>query len=351
VSRSDSIPLDQLYQYYLDPALIAKAPARPRDHSRLLIYDTGSNDIVLDQFYNLPKYLPKNSFLVMNETKVLPARFKAKRENGEEVELLIFPHANEVSELKELKSTANKRLRNGQKIFLTQRHLLEVIEDTEKAFTFKAHFDLAELPALLLKHGETPLPHYIQGNLSEKALRKKYQTVFAKNAGAVAAPTAALHFTNRVFKKLEKAGVPQSRLTLHIGLGTFAPVLPEHLESKTLYEENYEIRPEEVWEIEQAKLDGLKCTAVGTTTVRTLESFARNRKNSGQTNLFIFPPFEFQMVDQLLTNFHLPESSLMMLVEAFLQHKGAKRHLKELYAFAIKEQFRFYSFGDSMLIV
>ena len=167
----------------------------------------------------------------------------------------------------------------------------------------------------------------------------------------MAAPTASLHFTDRVLKNLDEAGIPQHRLTLHIGLGTFAPVLPEHLENKTLYEESYEIEPERVWGIESAKTEGKLCTAVGTTSVRTLESFARTRANSGRTDLFIFPPFKFQMVDQLLTNFHLPASSLMMLVEAFLQHKGAKRHLKDLYQIAIQEKFRFYSFGDCMLIL
>lgn len=349
--------MDSLYQYELPPEQIAREPAEPRDHSRLLIYKTATDEIIFDSFFNVAKYLPAGSFLVMNETKVLPARMHAERD-GEEIELLVIPSEANLT-LGTVKATANKRLRKGQKVFLTPKHALEVTEDTEKAFTFKAHFDLKELPSVLLEHGETPIPNYIQGSpLTEAELREKYQTVFAKNPGAVAAPTASLHFTKRVFQDLERVGTPQLFVTLHVGLGTFAPVLPEHLENRTLYEECFEIEANVAEKIRAYKKEGRLCTAVGTTVVRTLESFAQQQvmraheiELQNKTNLFILPPFDFQMVDQLLTNFHLPGSSLMMLVEAFLQHKGAKRHLKEIYEIAIKQGFRFYSFGDAMLIV
>ncbi|MFA4815056.1 MAG: tRNA preQ1(34) S-adenosylmethionine ribosyltransferase-isomerase QueA [Candidatus Gracilibacteria bacterium] len=345
----------KLYSYPLPEDRIASKPARPRDHSKLLIYNTKTDEVFFDRFLNLPHHLPANSFLVMNETKVLPARVHAKHENGDSLEMLILP--SEVDhKAGTVKATTNKRLRSGQKVFLAPGYVLEVIEETQKAFTFKAHFNLHHLSTLLLKIGETPIPNYIQNSgLSEKELRKKYQTIFAKNPGSVAAPTASLHFTPRVFKKLTAAGIPSCFITLHVGLGTFAPVLPEHLDSRTLYEEHYKISSTVTAKILELKKEGRLCTAVGTTTTRTLESFvlggARSSPSSGATDLFILPPFHFALVDQLITNFHLPNSSLMMLVEAFLQYKRAKRHLVDLYALAIQNDFRFYSFGDSMLIL
>lgn len=345
-----------LYSYHLPSKHIASQPARPRDYSKLLIYDTVTDQVSFDTFINLPLYLPANSFLVMNETKVLPARVRAKHENGTELEMLILPSEVDYT-AGTVKGTANKRLRNGQKVFLTPKHVLEVVEETQKAFTFKTHFNLHKLPTLLLKIGETPIPNYIQNSgLSEKELRKKYQTIFAKNPGSVAAPTASLHFTPRVFKKLDEHRIPRHFVTLHVGLGTFAPVLPEHIQNRSLYEERTEIAPATAKEILALKDQGRLCTAVGTTTTRTLESFAllgaaQFSLSSRTTDLFILPPFNFQLVDQLITNFHLPNSSLMMLVEAFLQHKQAKRHLKEIYEIAIQNDFRFYSFGDSLLVL
>lgn len=337
-----------LYTYTLAATSIAKRPAAPRDSSKLLIYNTQTDEVKINSFINLAQFLPKNSFLVMNETKVLPARVDAKRGN-ESIEMLILP--SEVDYKKNtIKATANKRLRCGQIISIKKAYELKVIEDTEKAFTFQALFDIHKLPKLLLEIGHTPIPNYIESaGLSEAELRKKYQSIFAKNPGSVAAPTASLHFTNRVFKTLEAAGVPKCFLSLHVGLGTFAPVLPEHIASRTLYQEHIEISEKTRTQIEAYKKQGRLCTAVGSTSTRTLESLVRGKITS--TDLFILAPFEFKMVDQLITNFHLPNSSLMMLVEAFLQSKNSKRHLKELYAIALQNQFHFYSFGDSMLIL
>ncbi len=337
-----------LYSYSLPEDRIAKQPASPRDSSKLLVYNTATDEVFLDTFANLAAHLPADSFLVMNETKVLPARVHARR--GEDIlEMIVLPSEVDYA-VHTVKATANKRLRCGQTVELAPGHTLEVIEDTEKAFTFRANFDLHLLPALLLEIGETPIPNYIQkSGLSEAELREKYQTIFAKNPGSVAAPTASLHFTDRIFRDLDAAGIERLFVTLHVGLGTFAPVLPEHITNRQLYEERTEVSPEVAARIQALKAAGKRCTAVGTTSTRTLESLARNKLN--KTDLFILPPFEFQLVDQLITNFHLPNSSLMMLVEAFLQFKGAKRHLKELYELAINENFRFYSFGDSMLIL
>lgn len=337
-----------LYAYQLPEDRIATHPSEPRDASKLLVYNTKTDEVTFDTFVNLADHLPAESFLVMNETKVLPARVHATRD-GETLEMMILPSEVDYA-AGTVKATANKRLRNGQTVELTPGRTLEVIEETQKAFTFKAHFDLHALPALLLEIGQTPIPHYIQhAGLSETELREKYQTIFAKNPGSVAAPTASLHFTDRVFRNLDEAGIERLFVTLHVGLGTFAPVLPEHLENRTLYEEHTQITSETADRIRTLKAAGKFCTAVGTTSTRTLESLARGK--SGTTNLFILPPFEFQLVDQLITNFHLPNSSLMMLVEAFLQFKGAKRHLKDLYTLAIQNDFHFYSFGDSMLVI
>lgn len=348
--------MSNLYSYNLPKDRIATRPSEPRDASKLLIYKTQTDELIFDTFANLAHHLPANSFLVMNETKVLPARVHATRD-GETLEMMVLP--SEVDyQAGTVKATANKRLRNGQVIQLSPAHTLEVIEETQKAFTFRAHFDLHELPALLLEIGQTPIPHYIEhAGLSEAELREKYQTIFAKNPGSVAAPTASLHFTDHVFHDLDAAGIERLFVTLHVGLGTFAPVLPEHIENRTLYEEHTDVPPEVAARIRELKAAGKLCTAVGTTSTRTLESLALQLVRAhgfephNKTNLFILPPFEFQLVDQLITNFHLPNSSLMMLVEAFLQSKGSKRHLKELYSLAIQNDFRFYSFGDSMLIL
>ena len=197
-----------------------------------------------------------------------------------------------------------------------------------------------------------PVPLYLKRTpLKRNQLLKKYQTIFAKHEGSSAAPTASLHFTDRVFNKLRKKNIKKYFVTLHVGLGTFAPITDENLKTKKLHEEYFEIDQPVLQSIRKAKKEGKKLVAVGTTVVRTLESLARDSSPSGKTDLFIYPPYSFKTVDNLITNFHLPKSSLMMLVEAFLQYKKSKRRLFELYNIAIKNNFRFYSFGDAMLIV
>ncbi|MFA6521053.1 MAG: tRNA preQ1(34) S-adenosylmethionine ribosyltransferase-isomerase QueA [Candidatus Gracilibacteria bacterium] len=340
-----------MYDYHLPQELIAKEPASPRDLSKLFIYDTATDKITFDRFENLDKYLPQNSFLVMNKTKVIPARLKVRKETGGTVELLLL-----INELQPgdtlIKGLSDRKILPGQKLHISEKHLLEVEKQDEKIFYFKPNFPLEDLTAVLLEYGITPIPKYIKETpLTESDLREKYQTVFAKNPGSVAAPTASLHFTPRVFKKLEAKQIPHLFVNLHVGLGTFAPITEENLRSKKLFEEFYEIEKSTEDEIKELKQQGKKLVAAGTTTVRTLESAAKFKKSSGATDIFIFPPFEFRAVDALITNFHIPNSSLMMLVEAFLQFKHSKKHLHELYEIAIKENFRFYSFGDAMLIL
>lgn len=343
--------MDSLYSYILPNEHIAKLPASPRDSSKLLIYDTKTDTILFDTYLNLAKHLPKDALLVMNESKVLPCRVFGTGPKGEVLELLIMTNEWTPKDTV-LKATVNKKLHPGELVHLPHGHTLTVLESIEKIFTFKADFELAKLPHILARIGEMPIPRYIEScPLTEEELRKKYQTVFAKKPGSVAAPTASLHFTPRLFKKLAKSGVETCFVTLHVGLGTFAPVLPEHLETRTLYKELYEIPNESATHIQKQKAAHKPVIAVGTTSTRTLESWAKTKTLKGPTELFILAPYDFQILDGLLTNFHIPGSSLMMLVEAFLQSKKAKRHLKDLYAIALQNDFRFYSFGDGMLIL
>jgi S-adenosylmethionine:tRNA ribosyltransferase-isomerase len=348
-----------LYDYFLPEKNLAKTPASPRDFSKLFVYDTKNNEIFFDRFYHLDKYLPRNSFLVLNETKVVPARVVLKKENMGKVVCLFL--VNEMEEEDKVKIIVDRKVNLGDKLFFKTKDCVEVVSQEKNIFLVKFDFSKEKLFSLLENEGTMPIPLYLKNtSLSNKKLKEKYQTVFFKkekqNLASVAAPTASLHFTNRVFKKLEQKGIQRYFVNLYVGMGTFAPVSEENLKNKKLHEEYYQV-DDEVWgKILDEKKEGKKLVAVGTTVVRTLESLVRlkikdNKIKLYKTDLFIFPPFQFQMIDILITNFHLPKSSLMMLVEAFLQYKGAKRHLIDLYNIAIKNDFRFYSFGDAMLVI
>ena len=338
-----------LYSYSLPTSAIASRPASPRDSSKLFVYHTQTGEWQTDVFRNLPSHLPDKSFLTLNETKVLPVRLMAQVE-GKEVELLIFLGESLPSK-NQIKATCSRFLKPGSTIQMNKDASAIVLESHEKIFLIQLNFPYAQLEKILLKAGHTPIPPYIQNAPSEDFLRTHYQTVFAKHSGSAAAPTASLHFTHRLFKKLKEGGVPICKCTLSVGLGTFAPLLPEHLASKKLYEEHYEISSANWTKIQKLKKEGYAAVAVGSTVTRTLETLACTHQLRGATDLLITPPFDFQMVDHLITNFHVPQSSLMHMVEAFLQHKKAPHHLKELYQIALKENFRFYSFGDAMLLL
>lgn len=357
------------FDYHLPHELIATHPASPRDSSRLFVYDTAADKIHFDRFYNLDKYLPQDSFLVLNNTQVVPARLALLKETGGKVEILLL--VNELrSGNKAIKALSDRKLVAGQKLFFPsgtngslsdEKPAFFVTGQYKNIFLLRPNFPLAQLRDILLKYGSTPIPKYIKNSsLSERELRKKYQTVFAadsgKNSASVAAPTASLHFTGCVFKKLHQQRIPHVFVTLNVGLGTFAPIAEDNFINKKLFNEYYEIELSSARKIADLKNAGRKLVAVGTTTVRTLESAAKLNKLQrkslhGATDLFIFPPYNFKLVDSLMTNFHLPNSSLMMLVEAFLQYKKSPRKLIDLYKIAIKNKFRFYSFGDAMLIL
>lgn len=343
------IDLNQFY-YYLPKNQIAQKPASPRDHSRIFVYDTKKDTITFDYFYHLDRYLPSDSFLVLNNTKVLPARVEMKKATGGKIIVLFL--VNEIKEKGLVPALVDRKVTVGEKLFFQNGDWVEVVKQKEHIFTLRYHFTQEKLFDLLHRFGMMPVPLYLKNTpLERDQLLKKYQTVFAKKEGSAAAPTASLHFTNRVFNKLKQKGIKKYFVTLHVGLGTFAPITEENLMKKTLHQEYFEIAKSTWQTIEKERKMGKKLLAVGTTVVRTLESAAKTKKLFGQTDLFIFPPYRFLMIDGLITNFHLPKSSLMLLVEAFLQFKGVKKSLVELYNIAVKNNFRFYSFGDAMVII
>lgn len=339
------------YDYILPKENLALEPAVPRDSSKLFVYDTETDQVIFDTFSNIDKYLPNNSFMVLNNTKVLPARVTMKKESGGKVVVLLL--VNE-SINNTLPIIVDRKINVGEKIFFDDDNYLYTIGQKENIFEVEFDFSREHLFSLLKKYGAMPIPPYLKKSiLSKDELLKKYQTIFAKTDGSAAAPTASLHFTDPVFEKLDKKDIKRLFITLHVGMGTFAPITDENLLKKELHNEYYEVDQKTLQLINQLKYEGKKLVAVGTTVVRTLESVAKNNFISplNKTNLFIFPPYNFKMIDVMITNFHLPKSSLMMLVEAFLQHKKAKKSLVELYNIAIKNNFRFYSFGDAMLIL
>ena len=346
------------YGYFLPEKNLALSPAVPRDSSKLFVYNTKTDEIIFDYFYNIDKYLPKDSFMVLNNTKVLPARVTMNKENGGKVVLLFL--VNELTSLRVGKALTDRKINVGEKIFFDQENYLEIISQKENIFDLRFNFSREHLFELLNKYGTMPIPPYLKKSpLKKDELLKKYQTIFAKIDGSAAAPTASLHFTDSVFNKLNKKEIKKLFVTLHVGLGTFAPISDENIKQKKLHNEYYEVDKKTLRCIDTLKQEGKKLVAVGTTVVRTLESIARQHVFSSatqlsllsKTDLFIFPPYNFKLVDIMITNFHLPKSSLMMLVEAFLQYKKSRRSLVELYSIAIKNNFRFYSFGDAMMII
>lgn len=340
------------YDYALPEKLIRKVPLEPRDSARLFIYDTKTDTITFDTFQNLAQYLPGESFMVLNDTKVWPARLWLKKVSGGKIEVLVL--VNEWDEKGLIPALVDRKVSVGDVLFFSDGSKLLVRKQQAQKFFFALE-SKENLQSLLLKYGTTPVPHYLEGKEQgeESALRTRYQTVFASAGASVAAPTASLHFTDTVFQSLEAKGIETTRLTLNVGLGTFAPLRRENFETGKLHTEYVAVTDETKGRLERARKEGKKIVSVGTTTTRTLEALARN-KNTDQLNkvdLFIFPPYQFQMTDILITNFHLPKTSLILLVDAFLQYKGAKRGVGELYKEAIRAQFSFYSFGDSMLIL
>ncbi len=365
--------LIEKYSYDLPQELIAQAPAEPRDASRLFIYDTATNEIVLDRFWNLAKYIPEGALLVLNRTKVVPARLAVRKASGGKATLLFLVNepvlgepraasAQGFGEPRAVKALSDRRLVPGEALHFPTGEACVVLRQEENVFVIGLPFERAGLFHYLARHGTTPIPPYIKHTpLSERELRKKYQTVFAHNPAvggvSVAAPTASLHFTPRVFHALAHRKVEREFLTLHVGLGTFAPVTETNIRTKRLHAEFFDIPARAACAVSSAKNAGRPVVAAGTTVVRALESAAFReggklfiRSGEQATEKFIYPPHRFLVPDMLITNFHVPRSSLTMLVDAFLRHKRARRGILELYKIAIREKFRFFSFGDAMVI-
>jgi S-adenosylmethionine:tRNA ribosyltransferase-isomerase len=353
------LPLDD-YNYHLPPELIANTPTSPRDSARLFVYDTKTDEIAFDTFRNIDQYLPKPSLLVFNNTKVVPARLWLKKESGGKVQVLLMMNEYRPGDVL-IKGIVDRKMLPGAKLYFASDSFLEIVRQEEQFFFFKPNVSISKLWGLLATEGVTPIPPYIKNTpLSEHALRERYQSVLAKHPASVAAPTASLHFTKRLLDKLEHEDVGRTEVTLHVGPGTFAPIDETNFQSKKLFTEYYDIPESSARTINEAKKTHVPIIPVGTTAMRTLESAAsRHSKDSPwkitacskPTNIFIYPPYDFKIADGLITNFHVPKSSLMLLVDALLAHKKARRRILDLYAIAIHEKFRFYSFGDGMLIL
>ncbi len=345
------------YDYELREELIAQTPALKRDRSRLLQVDRGHGSISDHNFYGLPMLLAPGDLLVINNTRVVPARLYGQKESGGRAEILVLEHPETLDDMMAetrwclLKSS--KRPKKGGRIFF-EKGLTGTIEELDEGGLARIAFRGPQtIDHMLEDEGAIPLPPYIKrddGAFSSLD-RERYQTIFNARRGAVAAPTAGLHFTDEVVSALKKRGITIAGITLHVGYGTFQPVRVTDIREHRLAEEYYSIPAETASAIHRAKEEGRRVIAVGTTTVRTLEGAALEsghiESSSGKTGLLITPGFRFRVIDGLVTNFHLPKSSLLFLVSAF----GGLELIKKAYAHAVSQDYRFYSYGDAMLIV
>lgn len=330
------------YNYEVNDDLVALVPAEPRDSARLLVYKKDTNEVLYDTFKNLAEHLPLGALLVFNNTKVLPARIWGERHTGGKVELVCVElEENE----NKCKAIGNKKLEKGE-VLQVGNDIVTVME-TKPLYHLEGSRPIKEI---LNSSGKIPIPPYLKHTpLSEPELRTRYQTLFAKEEGSAAAPTASLHFTQNLFESLKAKGVETTEVTLHVGLGTFASVTPEALAEGKLHEEQYFISKESADAINEAKEAGRPVIPVGTTALRTLESAAngnRVKSGEGRTSIFIKEGYEFKIATGLITNFHVPKSSLLMLVAAMI----GREKMFELYAVAKEKGFRFFSFGDGMFI-
>ena len=337
------------YEYDLPQRLVAAEPASPRDGAKLLVYRTDADEVILDTFRHLGSYLPPKSLLVFNDTKVLPARLPLKKATGGQVNALLLLNEVQPGD-RTIQAMVDRKVTVGEELAVGPYRFSVVGQDAH-VFTLRPRFPIAELNDVAVRYGRTPIPPYLkQTKLAEHELRTRYQSVFAKNPASVAAPTASLHFTPRLVRDLSHRGISRAYVTLHVGSGTFAPLTDENLRTKKLFREFWELAPKDAATIRAARHSGRSVIAVGTTATRALES-SRLKPGHGSTQLFITPGYDFRTIDGLVTNFHLPGSSLMYLVDAFLQHRGSRRKILDLYRLAIHHKFKFYSFGDGMLIL
>jgi len=330
------------YDYRVPETLIAQTPATPRDAARLMVYDRTNGVVRFDVFRNLTTYLPARSVIVLNRTKVIPARLWCRKETGGRVQVFYIRHDS-----RHIFAMCDRQLAEGSVVSVSPKLRFTVQGREGALYVLRPSFAMSRLMAVLGRYGSTPIPPYIKHSpLSERALRSGYQTVFARTRGSVAAPTASLHFTPRLLAALRKAGHDIRFVTLHVGLGTFAPLTDEQLKSGRLHEERYALDAMTAATLRRARRTKRPIVAVGTTVARTLESWAMTGKRTGSTDIFIREGYRWKFVDALITNFHVPKSSLMMLVASLV----GRTKLLSLYRSAIARRMRFFSFGDGMLI-
>jgi S-adenosylmethionine:tRNA ribosyltransferase-isomerase len=331
------------FDYQLPKELIAKYPVEPRDSCRLMVLNRKDKTIEHRVFRDIIDYLKPGDTLVLNNTKVIPARLIGKKEktNANIEVFLLRPIEDNIWEAL-IKNV--RRLKKNQKIIISDDFYVEFLsKDDEKAIV-KIHSK--DIKSDLEKHGHVPLPPYIEREDEEKD-KDYYQTVFAEKEGSVASPTAGLHFTKELLEKIKEKSVNIAYITLHVGLGTFKPVKTEDITKHKMHEEYLTIPKETLKMIKKTKENKKSVVAVGTTVVRALETYGKFGKTESFTDIFIYPPYEFKIVDKLITNFHLPKSTLLMLVSAFADRDFILRAYNE----AVKERYRFFSYGDAMLIV
>jgi S-adenosylmethionine:tRNA ribosyltransferase-isomerase len=341
------------YKYALPNELIANKPAEPRDAARLLIYSTGTDEIVFDTFANISRYMPSGSVLVLNDTKVVPARLPLTKVTGGIVNILFL--MNEWDGGETIKGLPDRMISPGESLYLVDRPVAEAVSNVREEFTFKLTVSADQFRQLCDVYGRTPLPPYIHSDLPEEKIRAEYQTTYAAHPASVAAPTASLHFTGRVFASLDAKDITRTHVTLHVGRGTFSPVTSDMEKAGKLHPEPIHISRESAERIRAAKAAGKPVIAAGTTAVRLLESapdqILAGQGYDGETSLFIRPPYQFRVADALITNFHLPGTSLLSLLDAFLQSKQSRKTWRDIYEIAVRDHFRFYSFGDAMLVL
>lgn len=336
------------FWYDLPERLIAQNPLEKRDMSRLLVVDRKKDAFEHRLFKDLPEYLEPGDCIVINNTRVIPARLLGEKENsGGKIEFVLLKRIDQ--DVWEVILKPGRRAKPGARFVfgngILKAEILEIVEEGNRIVKF--YYD-GVFEEVLDKVGIVPLPPYIHATLEDK---ERYQTVYSKINGSAAAPTAGLHFTPELFEVLKQKGIKVAEVTLHVGLGTFRPVKTQNIQEHHMHKEYYSIGPEACAVINETKEKGKRVVAVGTTSVRVLETVSGENGSispaSGETDIFIYPGYKFKMVDALITNFHLPESTLIMLVSAF----AGKDRIMEAYKEAISKEYRFFSFGDAMLIL
>lgn len=347
------------YDYNLPEELIAQMPADKRDNSRMMVLNRKDRTISHKHFYDIVDLIDKDTLLVMNNTKVLPARLIGHKDTGAKIEVFLLKQANfqnQENNCWDVLIKPSKRIKPDTIIKISEELSVRAIKRLEEKgeWLVELIFEGDNVLAILHRNGNIPLPPYIERKLPDEDLKKldfeRYQTVYAKDEGSVAAPTAGLHFTQAILQKLQEKGVELAYVTLNVGLGTFRPVQCENVLEHKMHSETFEISEKAAEQINRAKREGKKIIAVGTTTVRTLETafqkFGCIKPCHDHSELFIYPPYEFKVIDNLITNFHLPKSTLLMLVSAL----AGKDFIFEAYKEAIENKYRFFSYGDCMLI-